>query len=268
MERDDCCEPSSSRPGAHAREIIQGCVVWPRPGSGNALITTACSRPLASSDGGDGSQDRPGPGSAGAGGVPTAGTSGGAGNGGGSGTAGAPGGPGPACATASDCKLVDDCCTCAAIPIGATAPPCSVLCTQNQCETRQLRQGAVDCVVGRCVAGFACDASQVTCRVAPPSCPAGEVPSINQAGNCYSGACAPVAGCTTVMGCGVCLVPDGACVSYETQLGTQNHCVTIPPECAGNAGCDCLGLGSCLPPYGSCANYSGIRGIYCSCPNC
>jgi hypothetical protein len=257
-------------------------------------MAPACSRPLASRDGGDASPDRAGTGSAGTGGMPTAGSSGGTGSGGTFGTAGATGGagasgtaggaggsapggrggaggsrgPGPECATASDCKLVDDCCTCAAIPIGATAQRCSVLCNQNQCGARQLRQGAVDCVVGRCVAGFACDASQVTCRVAPPSCPAGEVPSIDQAGNCYTGACAPASECTTVTGCGVCLVPDGACVSYQTRLGTQNHCVTIPPECGGNAGCDCLGSGSCLPPYGSCGDYSGIRGIFCSCPNC
>jgi hypothetical protein len=105
---------------------------------------------------------------------------------------------------AADCKLVSDCCSCEAIPIGATGRPCSLVCIQSRCAALQLPQGAVDCVAGRCVAGFACDPSQVTCRVAPPSCAAGEIPSINASGNCYTGACVPASECTGVAGCGAC----------------------------------------------------------------
>jgi hypothetical protein len=122
-------------------------------------------------------------------------------------------------------------------------------------------------VAGRCVAGFACDATQVLCKVAAPSCPAGEVPVINEAGTCYVGTCAPATECKTVSGCGSCTGND-ACVSYQTQLGVQNHCVTIPPECGGGATCSCFGAASCVSPYRSCQEYSGIRGVLCSCPNC
>jgi len=153
--------------------------------------------------------------------------------------------------------------------VGATAPACGgVLCKQNQCPARQLGTGTVDCVAGRCVAGFACDATQVICKVAAPVCPAGEVPVINDAGNCYVGTCAPATECKTVSGCGSCTGANDACVSYETQLGIQHHCVAIPPECGGSASCSCFGAATCLSPYRSCREYSGLRGVYCSCPNC
>ena len=192
----------------------------------------------------------------------TGGSAGGAGGRGGAGAAS------PECTSAADCKLVDNCCSCEAIPAGATGAPCALLCIQSACAAKQLPAGKVDCLAGKCVAGFACDATGITCKVAPPACAAGEVPTINAAGNCYTGSCAPATECTTVAGCGSCTGSDQACVSYETQRGVENHCVTIPPECAGNGGCTCTGVASCLPPYGTCADYSGIRGVYCSCPNC
>ena len=123
-------------------------------------------------------------------------------------------------------------------------------------------------MAGRCVAGFACDASGVTCKVAVPTCPEGEVPTVNAAGNCYTGACAPATECTKVTGCGDCTGPGETCVSYSTQVGAQAHCVTIPPECNGNGSCSCLGAGSCVGAYRGCADFSGIRGISCSCAGC
>ncbi|HEY5450102.1 MAG TPA: hypothetical protein VIQ54_15205 [Polyangia bacterium] len=229
----------------------------------------------SSGTGATGNGGSSGGGAAGKGGASgsTGGTSAGRGGDGVGGTSAGRGGsggiPGPECTTASDCKLVDDCCTCAAIPVGATAPACGgVLCKQNQCPARQLGTGTVDCVAGRCVAGFACDATQVICKVAAPVCPAGEVPVINDAGNCYVGTCAPATECKTVSGCGSCTGANDACVSYETQLGIQHHCVAIPPECGGSASCSCFGAATCLSPYRSCREYSGLRGVYCSCPNC
>ena len=229
----------------------------------------------SSGTGATGNGGSSGGGAAGKGGASgsTGGTSAGRGGDGVGGTSAGRGGsggiPGPECTTASDCKLVDDCCTCAAIPVGATAPACGgVLCKQNQCPARQLGTGTVDCVAGRCVAGFACDATQVICKVAAPVCPAGEVPVINDAGNCYVGTCAPAAECKTVSGCGSCTGANDACASYETQLGIQHHCITIPPECGGSASCSCFGAATCLSPYRSCREYSGLRGVYCSCPNC
>ena len=215
--------------------------------------------------GSSGGQSGAGGGKAGAGGAGggKAGTGGAAG-----GKAGAGGAPGPECAAASDCKLVADCCTCEAIPAGATAPACSLVCIQSQCAARQLPQGEVDCVAGKCVAGFRCDATPVTCRRAPPVCPAGEVPTIDDAGTCYVGTCAPATECTTVTGCGLCTGAGQTCVQYDTQLGPQAHCVEIPAACGSDGTCACLAPGSCIAPYRSCTNFSGIRGISCSCPTC
>ena len=172
--------------------------------------------------------------------------------------------------TATDCKLVSDCCNCAAIPAGATAPSCGLVCIQSQCDARQLPRGAVACIAGRCVAGFTCDASRVTCRIAPPTCPAGEVPSVNDAGTCYTGACAPASQCTTLTDCTACNGGTAQmCVVYQTDLaGNQSHCVSVPPACGANTGCDCLGPTTCVAPYRACTNFSGRVGISCSCPTC
>jgi hypothetical protein len=200
------------------------------------------------------------------------GTGGGsAGRGGTGGAAGGRGGAGaasPECTTAADCKLVDDCCSCEAIPVGATAAPCALLCIQSACAARQLPSGAVACVAGKCVAGFACDATKITCKIATPACPAGEVPVVNASGNCYVGTCAPETECKTVSSCAVCNGTNVACVSYGAQLGAEYHCVTIPPECGANGGCTCLGVASCPAPYSACTDYSGIRGVSCTCPSC
>jgi len=196
------------------------------------------------------------------------GSAGRGGTGGGTGGRGGAGAASPECTSAADCKLVDDCCSCEAIPVGAAAAPCSLLCIQSACAARQLPSGAVDCVVGKCVAGFACDATKITCKIATPACPAGEVPAVNASGNCYVGTCVPETECTTVGGCSACTGTGEACVSYQTQRGPQHHCVTIPPECNGNGGCSCVGVASCLAPYQTCTDYSGIRGVSCSCPNC
>jgi hypothetical protein len=196
------------------------------------------------------------------------GASGGRGGGAAGGRGGGGGVPGVECTTASDCMLFTDCCRCEAVPVGATVEACPAICAKTACQARQLPADAVACVAGRCVAGFVCDTSRVTCKIATPSCPAGEVPTVNEAGTCYLGTCAPATECTTVTGCAGCTGAGEACVSYETQLGPQHHCVTIPPECNGNGGCSCNGLVSCLTPYRMCTDYSGIRGVYCSCPNC
>jgi hypothetical protein len=205
----------------------------------------------------------------------TTGSGGNAGGGGRGGTGGSAAGgrggaggviPVPECTSAADCKLIDNCCSCQAIPVGASAAPCAATCKQNQCAATQLPAGAVACVAGQCVAGFTCDATKVTCKVATPSCPAGEVPTVNASGNCYTGSCAPETECASVGGCGACTGANEACVSIESLVGVEHHCVQIPPECNGNGGCDCLGVTAC--PNRTCGNYSGIRGIYCTCPAC
>jgi hypothetical protein len=191
------------------------------------------------------------------------------GRGGAAGVAGGGGGaPAPECQSAADCKLINDCCNCMAVPSGAPVPACSLVCVQSQCAAKQLPTGSVACIAGRCVAGFKCDASQVTCKIATPVCAAGEVPTVNEAGTCYTGSCAPETECTTVTGCASCTGTGEACASYETQLGVQHHCLAIPPECGGGATCECFGASACVGAYRACMPYSGLRGVYCSCPNC
>ena len=240
-------------------------------GRGGGGGTAAGGRGGASGGSGGASGGRGGSGGASGGKGGSGGASGGKGGGGGGasgGKGGAGGVPSPECTTASDCVLFTDCCRCEAVPVGTTVETCPAICIQSACQARMLPANSVACVAGRCVAGFACDTTRVTCRIATPSCPAGEVPTVNDAGTCYLGTCAPATECTTVTSCGACTGAGEVCVSYETQLGPQYHCVTIPPACNGNGGCSCNGLVSCVAPYRMCTDYSGIRGVSCSCPTC
>ena len=206
-------------------------------------------------------------GQAGAGGKPSAsggssGTAGQAGAGGrtstGSGGAGAGGATATAeCETAADCRLDDGCCACEAAPVSAAPPPaCAILCVQSRCAAQQLPQGAVACTAGRCVAGFNCDASHVTCKIAIVACDPGQVPGVNAAGDCYTGGCVPATQCKTVTSCAAC-DPSLACVTYQTQMGDQVHCVTIPDSCNGNTTCGCLGPTVCKDSYRALSDPAG-----------
>ena len=141
-------------------------------------------------------------------------------------------------------------------------------CLVGQCTSQQLPPDAVDCVAGRCVAGFNCDASEVTCKVALPACEkGGYVPAVNAAGTCFTGGCVPAAQCTRVTACSAC--GSGLeCVIYQTQMGNQFHCVSRPAECKNSSACDCLGRTACTGSFRTCTELSGQPGIVCSCPNC
>jgi hypothetical protein len=230
-----------------------------RSGSGGASTGT----------GGTASGGRSGNGGRGTGGTASGGRTGTGGIGtGGRGNGGNPA-PKPECTTAADCTLYSDCCTCEARAANAPPPPaCQMVCIQSDCAAHQLPPGAVACVAGRCIAGFNCDASGVVCGSLTPTCAAGEVPSVNATGTCFAGGCVPASQCKTVTNCSACGGSAPACVSYQTQLGIQNHCVTIPTECGGAATCGCLGPTTCVSPYGSCGDFSGIRGVSCTCPAC
>ena len=174
----------------------------------------------------------------------------------------------PECVTASDCRLVSDCCTCSAQPTGGPDPrACKLDCAQSKCAQQMLPPNAVDCVAGRCVAGFNCDAARVVCGSSTPMCGAGEVPTVNAAGTCYMGGCVPATQCKRVTSCAACRGGEQACVNDVTFQGNQAHCVTVPPECSGAASCGCLGPSSCVSPYNVCVDFSGIRGIACGCPS-
>jgi hypothetical protein len=206
-------------------------------------------------------------GAGGKGGASGAGGKGGASGAGGNATGGAGGAstPGPECTTVADCKLVSDCCTCQAIGPGESIPPCPpIACLQNKCEALQLPKSKMACVAGRCVAGFDCDSSMVTCKLLPPTCEAGFVPGVKD--SCYSGSCVPVTECVNVKSCMDC--GKFPCASYATRSGPEIHCVSGPAACNDDATCACLGPTVCTDPYSSCANFSGQRGVFCSCPTC
>jgi hypothetical protein len=185
---------------------------------------------------------------------------------GGSGTGGSP--ADPECTKTSDCRLDNDCCTCEAVP--ASSPPgvsCALECLQSHCSALQLPADGLACAAGRCVAGFLCDDTHVTCKISVPMCAAGQVPGVTASGTCYTGSCVPAAQCTTVAGCDAC-GPSAACVIYQTQLGNQYHCVSVPAACTRDQTCDCLGPSVCTGTFRSCTELSGQRAVMCTCPNC
>jgi hypothetical protein len=208
-------------------------------------------------------------GGAGAGTAGSAGASGSGGAGGAGGTGGiggaAGGSPQPECTTAADCKLQNDCCTCQALAPGEFYPSCPpIACLVDKCEALQLPKDAVACVAGRCVAGFECDSSKVTCKLLPPVCEPGFVPGVKD--TCYTGTCVPVTECVSVKSCAEC--GKFACAAYATRTGPQAHCVTVPPACGDSATCACFGPTVCTKPFSGCGDLSGLRGVTCTCPTC
>jgi hypothetical protein len=188
------------------------------------------------------------------------------------GSGGATGGSGgaiaaaPECKADGDCKVFTDCCMCAGVPVSENPASCPALCKQDKCAELGAPAKA-SCVAGRCVAGFNCDSSNVTCKMMTPSCQPGEVPLVNDAGTCWQGSCVPATECKTVKACSQC---TGAlvCAVHVTQLGLQHHCVDVPAVCGGNFTCSCMGASVCTPPYASCSDMSGQKGVSCGCPNC
>jgi hypothetical protein len=245
----------------------------PGTGTGGTPSSGTCGMP-STGTGGTPSTGTGGMPATGTGGMSATGTGGrsATGTGGASGTGGKGGNGGAMaaaeCAGVSDCRLDSGCCTCEAAPVSAPPPPdCELVCVQSRCSALQLPPNALACVAGRCVAGFNCDTSNVTCRTAAPACDVGQVPAVTPKGDCYTGSCVPPTQCATVTGCGACASAE-ACVVYQTQLGIQFHCVTIPNACNGDVTCGCLGPTACTDAFRTCGNLSGQRGITCSCPNC
>jgi hypothetical protein len=106
--------------------------------------------------------------------LPVAGDGGGgmpAGEGGGSGTE-------AECEIADDCAVLNDCCTCAALPAKNLPGECEKLCIQSACAARGLESVTAVCSDKRCVFDLSCDSSLVTCKLAKPSCDAGMIPSV------------------------------------------------------------------------------------------
>ena len=204
------------------------------------------------------------------GGAAGSGATGGAAGAGGTGT-GATGGTGgtggvasPECKADGDCKVFTDCCSCEGVPNAENPTACPANCLQAKCSEISAPKAAA-CIAGRCVMGFDCDSSKVTCKSVPPSCAAGQVALVN--GNCWQGSCVPADECHTVKDCAACTGPL-ACVTVTTQIAIQRHCVDIPAVCGGAASCACFGPSVCTSPYTNCTDMSGIKGVGCDCPNC
>jgi hypothetical protein len=142
---------------------------------------------------------------------------------------------------------------------------CDSVCMQSRCGALGLESPQASCVAGRCVVGFECDSTKVLCKVAPPQCPAGQVPLI--AGPCWQGACVPAGDCASVSDCAAC-TGALACATFIERGGQTHHCYAPPSQCHGNFGCSCAGLAICPPPALSCQDLSGMKGIVCSCPSC
>jgi hypothetical protein len=180
----------------------------------------------------------------------------------GSGSGGEAGGPpggdggGPECETSDDCVVLDDCCSCEAIPKSEQRGECEKVCVQSACSAQGLSGVTPVCVGNRCVFDVSCDRSAVTCKIATPTCDAGLVPSVE--GECY-GPCIAPEECNTVTDCSDCL--DGqVCVSNSLFLGLAYYCVEVSRACAASPTCECTD--ACL---NECSDSDGIA---CFCVAC
>ncbi len=140
----------------------------------------------------------------------------------------------PECVEDSDCTLINDCCRCEAVAVGAEVFPCEGNCLQPTCDALSLRDVQVACRSGVCeFAEVRCADASITCDEAMPDCPEGTENSI--VGGCW-GPCVPPRYCAEAPcpadGCG----PGWACVQHQA---TQAKCEVVPFACAGVLGCEC-----------------------------
>ncbi len=170
------------------------------------------------------------------------------------------------CETDEDCKLVEgDCCSCAATHVDNDPPVCDLECQQTVCEEYGISEAV--CEQGQCVpAEVNCDDSQILCDAIPPQCEDGFVPSVDEQGACWTGACVPAIYCNFVPSCQDCAgYDDYFCATDVTQLGFKPHCELLPPGCDGEPTCECAG-DACVSPYDVCGE--GDNGLMCNCPVC
>jgi hypothetical protein len=55
-----------------------------------------------------------------------------------------------ACSTDADCKLVNDCCSCMAVPVSVTPPNCTTNCLVDSCTGFGLQGATAVCKSGKC----------------------------------------------------------------------------------------------------------------------
>jgi hypothetical protein len=177
-------------------------------------------------------------------------------------------GIGPECTSDAECTLFSDCCTCEAYGPNETPPPsCLAACDKSACDANGASAETVQCVAGRCVAGFQCKPIQVICNAIPPKCGPGEVPAV--LGDCWGG-CVPVTQCASAPSCNECNGTLMTCVQIDSSGGdgVSAHCVDVPKGCEGNQTCECMGTNVCTSPTSDCFDLSGLKGMACSCNAC
>jgi hypothetical protein len=239
-------EAGSGRAGAAAGSSASGGA--PGGGSPGSGGSSGGSEPVSGMGGSVAGAGNGGGGAAGA-----AGTSGAAGTDGG--MAGASGAPSfPECVVDEDCEIAPDCCSCHAVPKGASFPACRLDCGgSNACEMQGLSTVPL-CNLGRCTLATTC-AGEVTCDSPPPICPAGQTPSQTEDG-CW-GPCVAATECSEVADCDACGYAH--CVQFPNVGGTTIRCI------AREAACEVGNLCECLEPCGTfgCGEREGEIGCYC-----
>lgn len=176
------------------------------------------------------------------------------------------GAPSRECTTDEDCRLLNDCCSCAAVSADAIIAECPVDCLQPTCNAAGITDPTVECLAGTCtLRGLNCDDSEVECDAPVPACEAGTIPHIQ--GGCYSNLCVPVESCSSVPSCDTC--PEShACVSSQAFFETIT-CVPVDPACGGTPTCDCMGDEACGgSPFMCVPTTTGEQDLTCVCPVC
>jgi hypothetical protein len=109
-----------------------------------------------------------------------------------------------------------------------------------------------------------CNPSDVSCKKMQPTCPPGEVASVDVATACW-GPCVPVLDCKTVPDCSEC--KSAFCAEYVGWT-KEYRCVVPTVTCAALA-CSCLAQYFCVAPYSACVD-GAVSGpaVSCECPAC
>jgi hypothetical protein len=178
---------------------------------------------------------------------------------------------GATCEQDSDCQVYTDCCTCDVLAVGEQPPACNVPeCFVEACGVLDIGAPTAVCRFGRCTfEKVSCNPLGVTCKVQPPDCPLGQLPSVN--GDCWSGQCTPVEACDWAPDCAACTTDptDPLVCVFKAQKGAYHVCEPKPADCGDMAEIDC-GCGQEIcdasPPHTEC--HDGTPGIVCECPVC
>ncbi|MBM4359143.1 MAG: hypothetical protein FJ096_13640, partial [Deltaproteobacteria bacterium] len=132
------------------------------------------------------------------------------------------------CTDSKECKLINDCCSCFAMPSAEPGPKCSLPnCFADTCTAQMTPPVEPTCAAGRCTA-FDCDHSKVMCKKSQPICGPGETVAVEN--QCWAG-CVPATQCITVASCAQCDSKKQGCVTEAAKGPMRVHCVDLPASC-------------------------------------